>query len=85
MMFCMLTTFAFIKLIQTWSAEDTLLLMDLFNFDAQFLSDSSIDMCKSNIIIGMCNSMNVDAVKIHTTWDFEDYLNILHELLAKHN
>lgn len=29
--------------------------------------------------------MNVDAVKIHTTWDFEDYLNILHELLAKHN
>lgn len=28
MMFCMLTTFAFIKLIQTWSAEDTLLLME---------------------------------------------------------
>lgn len=37
------------------------------------------------IVIGMCNSMNVDAVKIHTTWDFEDYLNILHELLAKHS
>ena len=40
-------------------------------------------MRNSNFAIGtgMCNCMNVDAVRIHTTWDFEDYLNILHELL----
>lgn len=47
--------------------------------------DLSIDMCKFNIVIGMCNSMSVDVVKIYIIWDFEDYFNILYELLVKYN
>ena len=84
MMFCVLTTLAFVTnmVCRRYSVIDGIYSTLMLRF---CLIQILICDCVNLIVIGICNCMFVDVVKLHITRDFEDYFNILHELSAKCN